>query len=283
MSHGMKPADLDGWWLNLPKALDRATSMRTNLKALALENHYKRFEAGLGNPSAAAARELAVGEAGAWCSWLRLLEQASRSEAAIVHLLEDDTELTEGLEALLRWDGLHSLLAQGAIVCTDGYVSPSQARLLLTHPSWSQGWQCITEGLPVPCIGSMLATPSTWQQAHQQLQHHWDAGEKLAPIDLMMGQIQDLRVVTVAPFATIPRMDLARCSHIRQTGDTGLERSREALTLLRRLLRWPTTGAEETWDGAWELFWRSQPVRLQEQAVLDALEGLVQRGHLKPY
>ena len=93
----MKPADLDGWWLNLPKALDRAKSMRTNLKALALENHYKRFEAGLGNPSAAAERELAVGEAGAWCSWLRLLEQASRSEAAIVHLLEDDTELTEGL------------------------------------------------------------------------------------------------------------------------------------------------------------------------------------------
>jgi hypothetical protein len=160
----MKPADLEGWWLNLPNALDRAASMLTNLKALALDNRYQRFEAGLGSPAAAAARGLSVGEAGAWSSWLQLLHQASRSKAAIVHLLEDDSELTEGLEALLSWNGLHCLMAQGAIVCTDAYVSPSQAGQLLRHPAWGQDWQCISDGLPVPCIGSMLATPATWRQ-----------------------------------------------------------------------------------------------------------------------
>jgi hypothetical protein len=98
-----------------------------------------------------------------------------------------------------------------------------------------------------------------------------------------MGQIPELKVVSVAPFVTVPRMGLARCSQIRQTGDEGLERSREALTLLRRLLRWPAAGTAETWDGAWDLFWRSKPIRLQAHAAVDALEGMVRRGDLKPY
>ena len=283
MRHAMKHLDLEGWWLNLPRASHRAEAMRANLTALGLDNRYYRFEAGQGKPGEAAERGLTEGEAGAWWSWLQLLDEASRSEAAIVHLLEDDIELTEGLEVLLHWDGLHGLLAQGSLVCTDGYLNPSQARQILAHPGWGQGWQCITEGLPVPCIGSMLATPDTWGQVHQQLRKHWDANKALAPIDVVLGQIATMTVVTIAPFVTVPRMDLARLSQIRATGDDCLERSRGALTLLRRLLRWPSPGVEETWNGAWDLFWRNQPVSLQVNAVIDTLEGLAIRDGLRPY
>jgi hypothetical protein len=279
----MKPADLEGWWLNLPEAVDRATTMQTNLQSLGLDEHYRRFEAEPGQPGRAQAMDLSDGEAGAWSSWLRLIQRASISEAAVVHLLEDDTEITEGLGALLHWEGLHSLLGQGVIVCTDGYVSPAQARHLLDHPGWGQCWQCITEGLPVPCIGSMLATPASWGRVHDLLQHHWSQSNALPPIDVLMGQLDALTVVTVAPFVTTPRLDQARSSQIRQPGDACQERSREALTRLRRLLSWPAPAGAQPWDGEWELFWRNQPKNLQQHAVLDALEGLVRRGAIQPY
>ena len=100
----------------------------------------------------------------------------------------------------------------------------------------------------------------------------------------MLGQLprEQVPVITMAPFVTLPRLEQARISQIRSAGDLHRERSREALTLLRRLLGWPQQPCM-LWQGEWDLFWRSQPEALQQQAVLDALDGLVQRGELHPY
>jgi hypothetical protein len=91
----MDQAELQGWWLNLPAALSRAETLGGNLQALKLGNVYNRFEASPGQSQAAQLRGLSCGEAGAWTSWLQMMERASCSEATIVHLLEDDTEITE--------------------------------------------------------------------------------------------------------------------------------------------------------------------------------------------
>ena len=279
----MDRAELQGWWLNLPTAQSRAETLTGNLRALHL-GHYQRFEGQTGDAQEAAARSLSLGEAGAWSSWLQMMEQAGTSQAGIVHLLEDDTEITPGLQRLLAWEGLNPLLEHGAVVCTDGYVSPGQARHLISQPSWGESWHCITEGLAVPCIGSLLARPRTWKQLHALLQAQWHNRAPLAPIDVMLGQLprEQVPVITMAPFVTLPRLEQARISQIRSAGDLHRERSREALTLLRRLLGWPQQPCM-LWQGEWDLFWRSQPEALQQQAVLDALDGLVQRGELHPY
>lgn len=278
-----KEMELEGWWLNLPEAEKRATCISSNLQALGLTSHYYRFEGTYGDPQAAQTRELSIGEAGAWCSWIRMIQKAAKSKAEFTHLMEDDTEITEGLQALLHWDGLHSFIGQGGIVCTDGYVSPAQARHLLSQPSWGHTWQGIVRGLAVPCINSMIATPATWALLLKLLQAHWNKGEILEPIDVQIGKQDEIRIMTVAPFVTIPRLEQARTSQIRKPGDSCMERSREALTLLRRLLRWPTPNSEQLWNGEWDLFWESQSKELQQRAVLDALDGLVQRKELKPY
>ena len=233
---------VEGFWLNLQGDSERSSRMRTQLGSLGLEASYRRFEASRGDAAHASSRGLSPGEEGAWRSWLAMLERAERSPSAVVHLLEDDVEITPALADLLAWPLLQHHLRTSHLVCTDGFVSPGQVRQLLAARRETAGFLVIDQGLRVPCLGSLLAIPSRLAVVRQALQVLWDGPEVLPPIDVALGYLAaqgEVRFCTVAPFVTGPLLASARASRIREPGDPCLERSREALTHLRRILMDP--------------------------------------------
>ena len=92
--------DLQGFWLNLDRCQERAFWMRNRLGALSLSEKYQRIAGVEGDVSQAVSRGLKPGEWGAWQGWIRMLDRASQSSAAVVHLVEDDVDI---LDRSLVW------------------------------------------------------------------------------------------------------------------------------------------------------------------------------------
>ena len=274
---------VEGWWLNLPEEVGRSEKLSGNLRELDLLKNYKRYEAERGTDKEAKERGLNVGEIGAWKSWLKMMKTASKSEAKIVHLLEDDIEITKGLKVLVEWVYTKKVLEKNNVICTDAYVTPAQARKLIEHREWDKSWQVITGGLRIPCITSVMANPGTWESIYKELNVLWSQKKKLPPIDIAIGQSKAIQILTVVPFVTVPRVKESQLSQIRKEGSVSLERSREALTLLRRLLTWKKGSENSLWNGEWDEFWKKQPHDLQSLAVLDTLEGLMKSGGIIGY
>lgn len=124
---------IEGLWLNLDSDPDRAAAIQGRLSDLGLHSSYSRFRAHGGDPEHAAARGLRIGEEGAWRSWLAMMGWAARSAAQVVHLLEDDVEISRGIFQLFAWPELNGYLERFHWLCTDAYVSPGQARQFLSH------------------------------------------------------------------------------------------------------------------------------------------------------
>jgi len=273
-----------GWWLNLPQATGRAAFMQDQLDSLGLAPHYQRFPAFAGEPDHAVARGLQPGEEGAWRSWIALLKQAAASDAELVHLVEDDVEITPQLTSLLGWPELAALLDANHLVCTDAYLGPNQARQALEALRQNGGWIAITEGFVSPCICSLLARPAQLPPVIAALERRWQAPGTVPPIDLALGELAhggQLRFTTTAPFVTGPAMEQARSSFIRPVGDASFERSREAMTLLRRLMLAQSDRASLAFD--WLPFWQSLELETQQDALLDAFVGWIDRGSVRPY
>ena len=138
---------------------DRAAAIQGRLSDLGLHSSYSRFRAHGGDPEHAAARGLRIGEEGAWRSWLAMMGWAARSAAQVVHLLEDDVEISRGIFQLFAWPELNGYLERFHWLCTDAYVSPGQARQLLESLCGLDGFRVVSSGFRVPCISSLISTP----------------------------------------------------------------------------------------------------------------------------
>ena len=275
---------VEGFWLNLQGDSERSTRMHAQLATLGLQARYSRFEASRGDAAHASSRGLSPGEEGAWRSWLAMLEQAERSPSPVVHLLEDDVQITPALADLLAWPLLQHHLRASHLVCTDGFVSPGQVRQLLAARPAAPGFLVIDQGLRVPCLGSVLALPAKLTAVRLALQVLWDGSEALPPIDVALGQLAAQGTVafcTVAPFVTGPLLASARASRIREPGDACLERSREALTLLRRILM--VSGEADAIATEWIGLLQAFEPEVQQEAFLDLLDGWIERGLVQPY
>lgn len=230
---------IEGWWLNLDSDPDRAAAMQGRLSDLGLQSSYSRFRAHRGDPEHAAARGLRVGEEGAWRSWLAMMSRAASSAAEVVHLLEDDVEISRGIFRLFAWTELNGYLERFDWLCTDAYVSPAQVRQLLELLNGLDGFRVVDSGFTVPCISSFISTPHQVSSIYDRLLVLWEGQARLPPVDVALGNlalIGEFSFGSVVPFVTGPTPLLARRSNTRKSCDTCLERSREVLTLLRRLL-----------------------------------------------
>lgn len=275
---------LEGLWLNLDANPARAAVMQEQLCALGLQRHYSRFTAYPGDPEHAAARGLRVGEEGAWRSWLAMLDRARCSSADVVHLLEDDVAIGPPLLKLLAWQELDQHLAHSHWLSTDAFVSPGQVRQLLPVIRATDAFVVVTRGFRVPCLSSIIARPHRLSDVVDALRSLWEASGPLRPVDVALGDLvlQDRLVFgSVVPFVTGPILDLARVSSIRDPAGVQLERSREVLSLLRRVL---LAGHDhqillDEWSEVLRCLDRSE----QQDLILDVVDGFVERGLIGPY
>ena len=228
---------LQGFWLNLDRYEERAFWMRNRLGALCLSDKYQRIAGVEGDHAEAVSRGLKPGEWGAWQGWIRMLDHASQSSAAVVHLMEDDVDISDSFLRLVDDDLLRGLLARQAIVCTDAYVSPRQCLALLQALKEAERverqWLDVVEGFRVPCINSMLLTPVVAGRLCGQLREIIGQDCQLSPVDIAMSKVS-IDFCTIVPFVTSPMLDLAANGSTREHDDSSL--SRDALTLLRRSL-----------------------------------------------
>ena len=137
--------------------------MRCRLSQLGLSVQYQRVAGVEGDIAEASCRGLKPGEWGAWQGWIRMLDRASQSSASVVHLMEDDVNISGLFLKLVEDDLLYCLIVCRQIVCTDAYVSPHQCIALLHAPAEARGdgrqWLEITGSLRIPCLNSLLMAP----------------------------------------------------------------------------------------------------------------------------
>lgn len=164
---------LQGFWLNLDRCGDRAAWMQSRLGELGLSAQYQRVAGVEGDAAEASCRGLKLGEWCAWQGWIRMLEQASQSSAAVVHLMEDDVDISDSFLKLVEVELLHELLARQKIVCTDGYVSPRQCLALLRAVAEARrnghSWLAITSGFRIRKLnGWWKSSPITWRRMRDE-------------------------------------------------------------------------------------------------------------------
>jgi hypothetical protein len=278
-------AEFKGFWLNLASATSRAEEMGLQFRQLGLENLYERVEGGAPAPGVASGRNLKPREWGAWLGWLRLLEHAYQSRCDLIHLLEDDTEITPGFLDLLNWYGLSPLLHRDVLIATDGFVSPDQTLIILeklAEPSPPrQPWLVVESGLPIPCLNSLLLTPSLAGELLQRLRQRLARPGALPPIDHAIAQVAG-QWLTLVPFTTGPRLDHAMEGAIRTADDQTQMLSRYVLTLLRRCLMEPPTG-QRSLLAEWDQLVRQLPSQHQSKLLAGLVKLLVTQGVVHPY
>lgn len=86
---------------------------------------------------------------------------------------------------------------------------------------------------------------------------------------------------TVAPFVTGPLLASARVRRILEPGHPCLERSREACTLLHRILM--VAGEADAIATEWIGLLQAFEPEVQQEAFLDLLDGWIERGLVQPY
>jgi len=231
--------DLQGFWLNLDRCGERATWMQNRLGELGLSLQYQRVAGVEGDDAEASFRGLKSGEWGAWQGWIRMLNRASQSSAPVVHLMEDDVDISDSFLKLIADDLLFGLIARRQIVCTDAYVSPRQCLALLHAVAEARGdgrqWLQITAGFKIPCLNSLLMAPHVAGRLCAQLQGILNKGGSLRAIDIVMAEVSS-SWSTIVPFVTSPKPHLASVGATRRDDESVAALSRDALTLLRRAL-----------------------------------------------
>ena len=230
---------LQGFWLNLDRCGERASWIQSRLGELDLSMHYERVSGVEGDVSEASCRGLKSGEWGAWQGWLRMLSRASQSSAPIVHLMEDDIDISDSFLRLVEDDLLCGLIARRQIVCTDAYVSPRQCLALLSAVTEDRvdgrQWLEITSGFKIPCPNSLLMAPHVAGRLCAQLQEISKKGGPLPAVDIAIAKFFS-SWSTIVPFVTSPKLHLASYGATRSEGELDSLLSRDALTLLRRSL-----------------------------------------------
>ena len=142
----------------------------------------------------------------------------------------------------------------------------------------------MSSGFRVPCISSLISTPPQVSSILERLLVLWEGQGLLPPVDVALGNLTlsgELSFGSVLPFVTGPIPRLARLSNTRNSHATCLERSREVLTLLRRLLM--SADDEMPISGDWIDLLYSMAASEQRQIAIDIVEGFVNRGVIKPY
>tara|TARA_B100000674_G_scaffold63079_1_gene43761 strand:- start:113 stop:901 length:789 start_codon:yes stop_codon:yes gene_type:complete len=232
-------SDFQGFWLNLDRCEERAIWMQSRLAELHLSDQYLRISGVEGDANEAASRGLKQGEWGAWLGWIRMLDQAGQSYAPFVHLMEDDVDISDSFLKLVQNDLLRCLLARQKVVCTDAYVSPRQCLELLNALDEAQSdgrqWLEISSGLRTPCINSLLLAPDVARRLCRDLQAAVRTGHSLPAVDIELAEVFN-DWITIAPFVTSPKLNLASVGATREDKEVTSLFSRNALTLLRRAL-----------------------------------------------
>lgn len=229
---------LSGFWLNLDCCHERKDYMVKQFSSFGLCSLYTRVSGVLGDPDQAQGLGLKPGEWGAWLGWMSLLRCAAKSSSSMVHLLEDDTEITDHFKSLLCWSHFPNLISPNQFVCTDAYITPSQAIQIADQALNAQDantWLVVSDGPRIPCLNSILLTPACAQYLHDQLQSLIEHRNTLYPVDVAIASLS-VKWVTIAPFVTGPILDLSADSSTRLDSENDLALSRFALTLLRRSL-----------------------------------------------
>jgi len=230
---------LQGFWLNLDRCGERAVWMRNRLSELGLSVQYQRVAGVEGDVAEAACRGLKPGEWGAWQGWIRMLDLASQSSAPVVHLIEDDIDISDSFLGLLKDGLLSSLIARRHVVCTDAYVSPRQCLGLLYAVAEARReglqWLEVTGGFKVPCLNSLLMAPDVAGRLCAQLQKILHTPGSLRAVDIAMAKVSN-PWSTIVPFVTSPKLHLASAGETRTGDEVDSLLSRDALTLLRRSL-----------------------------------------------
>ena len=230
---------LQGFWLNLDRCGERAFWMRNRLSELGLSVHYRRVAGVEGDVNEASCRGLKPGEWGAWQGWIRMLDRASQSSASIVHLMEDDIDISDSFLRLVEDDLLSGLIVRRHVFCTDAYVSPRQCLGLLHAVAEARRdgrqWLEITSGFKIPCPNSLLMAPHVAGRLCAQLQEISKKGGPLPAVDIAIAKFFS-SWSTIVPFVTSPKLHLASYGATRSEGELDSLFSRDALTLLRRSL-----------------------------------------------
>tara|TARA_B100000674_G_C37725558_1_gene861841 strand:+ start:129 stop:917 length:789 start_codon:yes stop_codon:yes gene_type:complete len=230
---------LQGFWLNLDRCGERAFWMRNRLSELGLSVHYRRVAGVEGDVNEASCRGLKPGEWGAWQGWIRMLDRASQSSASIVHLMEDDIDISDSFLRLVEDDLLSGLIVRRHVFCTDAYVSPRQCLGLLHAVAEARRdgrqWLEVTDGFKIPCLNSLLMAPDVAGHLCAQLQEILNTADSLCAVDIAMAEVSN-SWSTIVPFVTSPKLHLASVGETRTDNEVDSLLSRDALTLLRRSL-----------------------------------------------
>ena len=286
------PIQLKGFWLNLPEATQRNELIIEQLNRLGIKSHYSRIEASHGTPTKA--KELGIRgpwkgtpgkrEWGAWKGWLQMLKAACRADADVIHLMEDDIEITPEFLKLINWSKLKSTLNSGAIICTDGYCSPNQVLSILAQIQKNKNskpeWQIINEGLHIPCINSILITPDTALKLLSHLTDKFKQAGIMPPVDVAMKDFSQ-GWLTLAPFCTGPSLKMSKQSTIRLQDEDDLVNSRVALTLLRCCLM--SKIDREQMINEFCCIINSLPEEKFTYIVSKMIKELSELGHIKAY
>ena len=232
-------AGLEGFWLNLDRCGERAFWMQKRLGELGLSVHYQRVAGVEGDVAEASCRGLKQGEWGAWQGWIRMLDRASQSSASVVHLMEDDIDISDSFVRLVEDDLLNGLVVRKHVFCTDAYVSPRQCLDLLHAVAAARRdgrqWLEVTDGFKIPCLNSLLMAPEVAGRLCVQLQEILNTADSLHAVDIAMAKVSN-SWSTIVPFVTSPKLHLASAGCTRTGDEVDLLLSRDALTLLRRTL-----------------------------------------------
>jgi GR25 family glycosyltransferase involved in LPS biosynthesis len=115
-------ASYDGIYINLDRSVGRRADMEAQLTRYDLANRYGRFSAIDGISLNLARSTVTAGEAGAFISHARVLEE-TRSHRTPVHILEDDALLSQHVQPVIEQAIAAGLLERFDIVFTDSLLN----------------------------------------------------------------------------------------------------------------------------------------------------------------
>jgi GR25 family glycosyltransferase involved in LPS biosynthesis len=238
-------AAVRGFCINLPAQQRRRERVLQHLQSLELPGRYQLFEARCGDPDPAPRRGLSRGEDGLWRSVLALLEQllqpGALEDVDLVHILEDDVELSP---QFCRWLGaldLSALRDDLDLLFTDMYAGPTvfpnrhaffEDAFATNQLRWLAGNEY------TGCTSSWLIPAGRLQRVQALLQGAY-AQPRPIPIDNLLRQLLlagELQGVISVPFLTSIDLQSQALSAIQDQSEQAVAVTARVADRLRRHL-----------------------------------------------
>ena len=238
-------ARFKGFYINLDKDKERKMALMKELSKTGKSALYEKFAAIEGNTAEASRKSLKAGEYGIWNTWIKLLgkiENDSDASYDYVHIIEDDTIVSNELFNLI--EKLSCEESTIDILMTDMYTNISIYKAFEEQVAKILGqkdqWKVLTTNEYTGCAASCIIHRSKIRKIKDLLKEEYKSSH-LIPIDNYLRKASKqgkLTICTTIPFLTTVQLSSISESTIqeRQKYEATITKTQIYNTYLRRRL-----------------------------------------------